>query len=59
MKELNAWEHEGDGEDMVALVSVGDNFVVPAQEGNDESVEFYILQCQQTSHTIQDKFTCA
>jgi hypothetical protein len=30
MEEPNAWEHEGDGEDMVALVSVGDNFVVLA-----------------------------
>ncbi len=38
---------------------MGDNFVVPTQ-GNDEGVEFYILQCQQVScHTVQDKFTCA
>ncbi len=28
MEELSAREHEGDGEDMAALVSVGDNFVV-------------------------------
>jgi hypothetical protein len=38
-------EHEGDGEDLVALVCVGDNFVVPSQEGNNEGIEFYILQC--------------
>jgi hypothetical protein len=30
MEEPSAWEYEGDGEDMDALVSVGDNFVVPA-----------------------------
>jgi hypothetical protein len=30
MEEPSAWEHEGDGEDMEALVSVGDNFIVPA-----------------------------
>lgn len=59
MEEHNAREHEGDGEDTTALVNVEDNFVVPTQEGNDDSVEFYILHCQQTSHIIQDKFTCA
>jgi hypothetical protein len=39
---------------------VGDNFVFPTQESNDEGVEFYILQCQHVSyHIVQDKFTCA
>jgi hypothetical protein len=28
MEELSARKHEGDGEDMAALVSVKDNFVV-------------------------------
>jgi hypothetical protein len=29
MEEPNAWEHEDDVENMVTLVSVGDNFIVP------------------------------
>jgi hypothetical protein len=44
---------------MVVLVCARDNFVIPTQEGNDEGVEFYILQGQQASHNVQDRFTCA
>jgi hypothetical protein len=29
MEEHSAGEHEGDGEDTIALVNVGNNFVVP------------------------------
>jgi hypothetical protein len=36
-------EHEGDGEDLIALVCVGDNFAILAKESNNEGVEFYIL----------------
>jgi len=45
-------------EDLAALVSIGDNFVILAQEGNDEGIKLYILQCQQASHIVQDRFTC-
>jgi hypothetical protein len=43
MHELSGGELEVDAEDLVVLVSIGDNFVVLAQEGNDEGIEFYIL----------------
>ncbi len=39
---------------------MGNNFIVPTQEGNHEGVEFYIVWCQQVSyHIVQDKLTCA
>ncbi len=57
-KEPGAMEHEGDGEDLIALVCVGENFAVPAQENNNEGVEFYILQCQQATHIVAQRFTC-
>ena len=41
------------------LVEVGDNFVVPAEEDNDEGVDFYILQCQRHREVVTEKFTCA
>jgi len=44
---------------MVGLLQIGDNFVVVAKEGNEEGVDFYILQCQQTKHVVQEPFTCA
>jgi hypothetical protein len=44
-KEPSVVENEGDGEDLATLVYVGDNFVILAQECNNEGVEFYILQC--------------
>ena len=40
------------------LVNVGDNFAVPAIEGNDEGVDFYILQCQRKKQIVREKFTC-
>lgn len=57
-RELDAMEHEGDGEDLTALVCVGDNFAILAQESNNEGVELYILQCQQATHIVAKRFTC-
>lgn len=38
------------------IVLLGDNFVIPAEEGNDEGVEFYILQCQKEKFQVQEDF---
>jgi hypothetical protein len=43
MEEPSAIEQKANGEDMGSLVCVGDNFAVPAKEGNNEGVEFYVL----------------
>jgi hypothetical protein len=36
----------GDGEELLDLLQVGDNFFILAIEGNAKGVDFYILQCQ-------------
>ncbi len=43
IEEPSVVEHEGDGEDLDALVCVKDNFAIPTQEGNNKGVELYIL----------------
>jgi hypothetical protein len=38
------WEYGGVDEEIGDLLQVGENFAVPTPEGNDEGVEFYVLQ---------------
>lgn len=33
------------GESLDDVLEVGDNFVVPAEQPNEEGVDFYVLQC--------------
>lgn len=40
------------------LVEIGDNFVVPAEPGNEEGVEFYVMQCQRSKFEVEAPFTC-
>ena len=40
------------------LVDIGDNFAIPAEEGNDEEVDFYILQCQRRKYVVMEQFCC-
>ncbi len=52
------WDEYGnDGNHLVAYISLGDNFVVNAEEGNEEGVDFYVLLCTQTSFVIEQAFT--
>jgi hypothetical protein len=37
------WMHDGVSVQIGDLVEVGDNFMVPAAEENDDGVEYYIL----------------
>ena len=39
------WESGGDGEELLDLLNIGDNFVVLAEGDNSKGVNFYILQC--------------
>lgn len=53
------WEDVIEGEGFGDLIRTGDNFAVPAIEGNDEGVDFYVLQCTKAKYEVQKKFTCA
>ena len=37
--------YQGRGDTLSDVSNVGDNFVVNAEEGNSEGVDFYILSC--------------
>ena len=46
----------GDKEALADGISVGDNFVVLADKGNDEGVPYYIVQCQRPNFLVQTAF---
>jgi hypothetical protein len=52
------WEFGRHGEEMSDLLNIEDNFVVQAEEGNAEGVQFYILQCQQPKFKVTAPFKC-
>lgn len=52
------WEEAVEGEGFGDLIRPGDNFVVPALEGNTEGVEFYILQCTRAKYQVEHGFKC-
>jgi hypothetical protein len=47
MDDEENWVHDGVSVQIGDLVEVGDNFMVPAAEENDDGVEYYILQCRR------------
>lgn len=53
------WEESVEGEGFGDLIRPGDNFAVPAMEGNGEGVEFYVLQCTKAKHEVIVGFKCA
>lgn len=52
------WFEEGADEHAGNIVEVGDNFVVPAEDGNEERVQYYILQCTKPRFRVQADFVC-
>jgi hypothetical protein len=50
------WEFDGCTEAPGDLVEVGDNFAVPTPPGNEEGVEFFVLQCQRKKYEVQVDF---
>ena len=52
------WEFGGEGGSIGDMLNIGDNFAVPAEEDNDEGVEFYILQCQRSRFVVKEAFEC-
>jgi hypothetical protein len=53
------FEEVFDQDGMADFLRPGDNFAVPAMEGNSEGVEFYILQCSKSKHEVEAAFTCS
>lgn len=52
------WLHGGLDLGHGDMTQVGDNFMIPAEEGNDEGVDFYILQCVKAKFQVQEDFLC-
>ncbi len=50
-------EFGGYGEYLTSCLKVGDNFVVYAQEGNEEDIDFYIVLYTQAIHIVKKDFT--
>jgi hypothetical protein len=46
------WQHGVNGNELVASLKIGDNFVVNVEEGNNEGQEFWIICCIKPLHTI-------
>jgi hypothetical protein len=53
------WEEVVEGEGFGDLIRPGDNFAIPAVEGNIEGVEFYVLQCTRGKYEVDHEFTYA
>jgi hypothetical protein len=50
----SAWIAEPDDNFLASQLQVGDNFAVPAELGNAEGVDFYIVQCTRTMYTVEE-----
>jgi hypothetical protein len=58
MDEVENWLHDGVSVEIGDMVQVGDNFMIPAKEDNEDGVQFYVLQCQRTKFVLEETFTC-
>lgn len=45
-------------QDLADDLRVGDKFVVPAEDGNEEGVLYYVLVCQRTKFVVRTPFSC-
>lgn len=52
------WMHDGVSMSLGDLVDVGDNFMIPAEDDNEDGVEFYILQCTKRKFELQEHLNC-
>jgi hypothetical protein len=44
------------GDEFVAVLEIGDNFIVNAEEGNDESTSFWLILCIGPLHKVKVPF---
>jgi hypothetical protein len=56
--QLHELQFGTDGDELSALLEVGDNFAVVASTDNDEGVEFFIICCSRGVHEVKVAFTC-
>jgi hypothetical protein len=57
--QVDEWgEYGEDGDHLASCMSLGNNFVVNAKEGNEECQDFYILLCTKNIFTINNHFKC-
>ena len=50
--------YDGISQEVDDLVDISDNFMIPAEEDNEDGVEFYILQCQAKKFVLAKPMTC-
>jgi len=58
MDEVENWLYDGVSVEIGDMVQVGDNFMIPTKEDNEDGVQYYVLQCQRTKFVLEDHFTC-
>ncbi len=44
------------GDELAAVLEVGDNFIINAEEGNDEDVSFWLIMCTKPLHKVKAPF---
>jgi hypothetical protein len=57
MDDEENWVHDGVSAQIGDLVEVGENFMVPTVEENDNGVEYYILQCRRSKFVLDEALT--
>lgn len=49
-----SWGNDGENNDLAMDLEVGDNFTIKAKASNVEGVEFYVVQCVEQMHIMQE-----
>jgi hypothetical protein len=58
LEEEDNLQFGGDPDILTEELQIGQNFAVLAEEGNDEEVQYYILQCQRAKFVVREDFDC-
>lgn len=51
-------QFHGDNDELTDFLSIGQNFVVLAEDGNCEGVPYYVLHCQRPKFVVRQAFEC-
>jgi hypothetical protein len=52
------WVHDGVSLELRDLVLIGDNFMIPTEEDNEDGVDFYIIQCTRSKFMLEEPLHC-
>jgi hypothetical protein len=58
MDDESNWVHDGVSLELGDLVLIGDNFMIPVEEDNEDGVDFYILQCTRSKFMLKESLHC-